>query len=214
MKKHIGLFCLCFMAIFYSGCTYKTSVDIVKNVNIYSCYEEKIPGNFALIIDNEESIMDVEISPSTRTCWTDTYKIYFYNTFNNSIKEMNSNIFQSILEKKTIPSVSEMEKDNFDGYILIRSKFFEPRIEVISSGLESIARVTVGIGFDYIIRDKNNKMILNDTVSSERTYEENISLCSHASKSINSAVQKSMRDALERYGERISNSEKLREAIK
>lgn len=214
MKNFFALACLAMAVSLGTGCTYNASVDTVKNVNVYSAYEEKIPGNFAIIIDSDSSVMNVNISSSTRVCWTDTYEISFSNTFISSIKKANEHIFQSITPKNTIPTVSEMKKDNLAGYIFIQCKFFEPRISVNSGAWTSKANVTVGIGFDYIIRDNKNNVIITGTISSERTHEDSIYLCSQATEVINIASQKAMRDALERYGERISNSQKLRDAIK
>lgn len=158
--------------------------------------------------------MDVNISPSTRACWTDTYEISFSNTFISSVKEANEHIFQSIAPRNTIPTVSEMENDNLAGYIFIQGKFFEPRISVNSGAWTAKANVTVGIGFDYNIRDNKNNVILTGSVSGERTHEDSVYLCSQATEVINIAAQKAMRDVLERYGERVSNSQKLRDAMK
>lgn len=215
MKKLVLTFVLVLVLGCASGCTYKAPVDSIKGVNVYSAYEEKIPGNFAVIVNTDESLFNKTVSPSSYQCGAHDFDLEFANSFTASVKEANEGIFESTASRATIPTVAEMEKDNLSGYVLIQGKFFEPRISFIPGFWSSRANATVNIGFDYSIRDKHNKLIVTGTVSGERSHEgEAGAFCSSGTETLMEATQKAMRDVLERYGERVSNSEKLRKACK
>ena len=215
MKKFLALVCLAMVMTLGSGCTYKAPVDSIKNVNVYSAYEEKIHGNFAIIVNNDEGLFNKTVSPSSYQCGAHDFSITFADSFVSSIKDANSSIFESIVSRTTIPTVDEMEKDNLAGYILIQGKLFEPRITFIPGFWSARASSTVNIGFDYSIRDKNNDLVITGSVSGERTHEGDAgAFCSGGTEILMEATQKAMRDVLERYGERVSNSQKLRDAMK
>ena len=216
MKKVFVAACLLSMSITLgSGCTYKAPVDSIKNVNVYSAYEEKIPGNFAIIVNNDEGLFNKTVSPSSYQCGAHDFSMTFADSFVSSIKDANSAIFESIVSRSTIPTVDEMKKDNLSGYILVQGKLFEPRISFIPGFWSARASSTVNIGFDYSIRDSDNNLVVTGTVSGERTHEGEAGMfCSSGTEVLMSATQKAMRDVLERYGERVSNSQKLREAVK
>lgn len=213
MKKLIiALTLVCATA---TGCTYKAPVDSIKSVNVYSAYEEKVPGNFAIIVETDESLFNKTVSPSSYQCGAHDFDLEFASSFVASVKEANAGIFESVASRTTIPTVAEMEKDSLSGYVLIQGKFFEPRITFIPGFFSARSNATVNIGFDYSVRDKHNKLIVTGTVSGERSYEgEAGAFCSSGTDTLMQATQKAMRDVLERYGERISNSEKLRKACK
>lgn len=198
-----------------SGCTYKAPVDSIKGVNVYSAYEEKIPGNFAVIVNTDESLFNKTVSPSSYQCGAHDFDLEFASSFAASVKEANTNIFESIVSRSTVPTVAEMAKDNLSGYVLIQGKFFEPRISFIPGFWSSRANATVNIGFDYSVRNAKNDLIVTGSVSGERSFEGQAgAFCGGGTEILMEATQKAMRDVLERYGERVSNSEKLRKACK
>lgn len=210
----LGLALVLVMAL-GAGCSYKTPVNTVHGVNVYSSYEDKIPGRFALIINADRSLFDKTISSTSFTCSAHKFPISLTDSFISSIKQANEAIFESTFERSTMPTVEEMQKDNLSGYIFITSKLFEPRLQFIPGFWSTTATATTDIGFDYNIRDRNNNLLLNGSISGNRTSDGDAgNACGGGSNVLAESISKSLRDALERYGERVSNSPKLREAFR
>ena len=214
MKK-LGLLVLILVMALGVGCSYKTPVNTVQGVNVYSSNEDKIPGRFALIINADKSLFDKTISSTSFICSAHKFPISLTDAFISSIKQVNESIFEYVSERVTIPTLEEMEKDNFSGYIFINSKIFEPRLQFIPGFWSTTASASTDIGFDYSIRDNNNILLLNGTISGNRTSDGDAgNMCAGGGNVLAESISKSLRDALERYGERVSNSPKLREAFK
>ena len=75
-------------------------------------------------------------------------------------------------------------------------------------------RFKADIGFEFSVRDRENKLILSSAVSASRSSDgEAGGACEGGATSLSEAISKAFREALERYAERVSNSTKLREAF-
>lgn len=204
------MFLMCFMV----GCSYKTPVNPVYGVNTYSTYTSKISGKYALIIKSDPNILDVDAHPSSAVGADAKFQISFSDSFATSVRILNEDIFSSIINADTIPSVEQMKQDKISGYILISSKFFEPDKKSVSGMFNTGVSATANIGFDYTIRNSDNEILLTGSVSSSRTTtaqggafgttaNDNI-------KVLQDAIQKALRDDLEQYAQRVTNDPKLR----
>lgn len=215
MRKSLLLATVALVMALGAGCSYKTPVNTVQSVNVYSSYDEKIPGKFAVIINADTNLLDKTVSPSSFTCAAHKFPISLTDSFTSSIIATNESIFESIFQRENIPSVEEMKKDNLSGYIFITSKLFEPRLQFIPGFWSATASASTDIGFDYNIRDSQNNLVLNGSISGNRTADGGAGgACEGGSSVLAESISKSLRDALERYGERVSNSPKLREVFK
>ena len=214
MKK--SLFSTLVLALLViTGCSYNANVGTVKNVNVYSAYEQKIPGTFALIINADRSMLNPTIKASSYACSFHKYPMTFDDGFIASMKSANESIFGAIISRTNIPTVAEMQKDALAGYIVIQSKMFEPRIRFIEGFFSMSSTATVTIGIDYSVRDRQNNLILTGSLSAERSADGDAgAFCDKGIGTLTEATQKAMRELLERYNERLSNSEKLRQAFK
>ena len=105
-----------------------------------------------------------------------------------------------------------MNKEKIKGYVLITGKMYEPRLIVNPGFWEGTAVATVGIAFEYAVKDALNKTLVTGAVSSERTAEGGSGAnCDKSVIPITNATQKATREILERYIERIANDPKLHE---
>lgn len=205
---------LMFLVCFMVGCSYKTFVAPVYGVNTYSTYEAKIPGKYALIVDAPSHILDANVHPSSTVGADATFEVSFSESFVASVKALNEDIFSSIVVASVVPSVERMKQDNLSGYILITCKFFESDTRSVSGMFSTGVSATANFGFDYTIRNSDNEHLITGLVSSSRnassqggtfgtTASDNI-------KVLQEAIQRSLRDDLEQYAQRVTNEPKLR----
>ena len=107
-----------------------------------------------------------------------------------------------------------MSKDELSGYILVKATHFEPKVTFIPGFFSGNVSTSADIGFEFSVRDRENKLILSSAVSASRSSDgEAGGACEGGATSLSEAISKAFREALERYAERVSNSTKLREAF-
>ena len=197
-----------------TGCGYKTTVNTVSGINVYSSYEEKIPGRFALVVDSQPELLTKKVKASSFTCSAHNFPVALSNTFESSIYEATKSIFEEVATRVTIPSKEEMSKDELSGYILVKATHFEPKVTFIPGFFSGNVSTSADIGFEFSVRDRENKLILSSAVSASRSSDgEAGGACEGGATSLSEAISKAFREALERYAERVSNSTKLREAF-
>lgn len=214
MRKLICLLGLAVVVVVGAGCSYKASVPAVDIANIYTSYEEKIPGTVALIVDAQEDVFDRTIKPNTYTLGAHKYPIAAATAFKTSVLNTTKSVFENVVDRNEIPNIQQMYADNLNGYLVVHVKHFEPRISFIQGFWSATASSTVEIAFDFTVRDKNNGLILSSAVSASRTAEGDAGGAgAGGAPVIADATKKAVTEALERYAERLSNSSKLREAF-
>ena len=214
MRKLIVALAVVVMCGGMTGCGYKTTVNTVSGINVYSSYEEKIPGRFALVVDSQPELLTKKVKASSFTCSAHNFPVALSNTFESSIYESTKYFFEEVASRVTIPSKEEMSKDELSGYILVKATHFEPKVTFIPGFFSGNVSTSADIGFEFSVIDRENKLILSSAVSASRSSDgEAGGACEGGATSLSEAISKAFREALERYAERVSNSTKLREAF-
>ena len=212
MKKYF-LLALCLLTLFASGCarTYKAPVESVQNINVYSSYEGKIRGSFDIIINLDSGFAIKDVKPSTFICGAHTFPVDISTILRTSIYTATEKIFEQINERTDIPSSEMMLKEQKTGYIIVRLKEFEPVITFMPGFFSGTANASCESALEVEIRDHKNVKVYETAVSGNRSASGDAgSMCGDGAKVMAEAVKKSFRETLERYAERLSNTEKLR----
>ena len=213
MKKYF-LLTLCLMALLATGCarTYQAPVESVQNINVYSSYEGKIKGSFDVIINIDPSLAAKNVKPSTFICSAHTFPIDVSTILKTSIYAATEKIFEQINERTDIPSAEMMFKDQKAGYIIVRLKEFEPVLTFVPGFFSGTANSSCETALEVEIRDNKNVKVFETAVSGNRSASGDAgNMCGDGAKIMAEAAKKSFRETLERYAERLSNTEKLRE---
>ena len=210
MKKYF-LPALCLSALLASGCTYKAPVESVQNINVYSSYEGQIKGSFDLIINVDPGLAQKEIKPSSYICGLNYYPVDVQAPVRSSVYSATEKVFEQINERTDIPSTDIMRKEGKSGYIIVRLKEFEPTISFTPGFFTDTAHANCESGLEVEIRDRNNEKVFETAVNGNRSATGSGGLqCGGGADVLADAVKKSFRETLERYAERLSNTEKLR----
>lgn len=208
--KNLRLLLLLALCLCAFGCTYQTPVNTISGINTYSAYDAKIPGRYALVVDANPAILDITVSPLSFTGSALDFPISLSQSFKTSIQSANQQLFEEIADLTTVPTIDQMKQDKLKGYVMITAKMFDARLQYIDKFFSSSVTATAGIGFDYIIRNSDNTILLTGNVSGERTDTIDSGMGGkNGSIVLQNAIQRALREALERYAERVSNSPKL-----
>ena len=207
MKNIIVLTSLC--AVLY-GCSYTVPVTISPAANIYSSYKDKIQGSVVLVIDENLRNIDRKVKPISSACSGHKYPLKIESWFADSIKEITETIFNRVIEQNTLPTKEQLEQMNCQGSIYVKLHVLDPTLRVWNG----TALATCDLVLDVMIKDSKDNNLLVTTVRGARFAEGGPGgYCGKGATVLSDAISLSLREAMQWYAERISNSEKIRKAF-
>jgi hypothetical protein len=202
---------LYFVSLILISCAYNVQPVSTKAVNLYSAYEDKIPGNYALIIDNSVRNVNREIAPVSYVCSAHRYPITVGDSLAISVKQTLESVFEHVTEQSTLPSNESLSKLGLNGTILVKLDDFSPRILCTQGFFQGTCTASTDLSFGVTVRALD-KTLLATAASGSKTADGGAGgACGGGAEVIADSSTRATRDALERLAERLSNSPRLRE---
>jgi hypothetical protein len=197
-------------SLLLGGCSYAVKPVSMPAVNIYSSYEDKIPGTWIIVIDEGMENISREISTSSYACSAHKYPINAGGAIATSVKRTMRSIFENTIEQNTMPTKVELERQNASGVVLVKLDSFEPRVRC-SAGFWSMSCTgSADVEFGIIVRGQSGKLLATSVGDSATVDGDGGGACEGAANVLSEAISKSVKEALERMGERLSNSPRIR----
>jgi hypothetical protein len=193
-----------------SGCAYSVKPISMPAVNIYSSYDDKIPGTWIIIIDDSAKNVLREIRASSHVCSAHTYPIYFGDAITTSINRTMHSVFENTIERTNMPTFEELQQIGAKGIVLVKMDTFEPRLRCSMGFWSGTCTASSDIGFGIIVRRQHEKLFAASVGGSKTIDGDSGNACEGAVSILSESISKSVREALERMAERLSNSPKLR----
>lgn len=193
-----------------SGCSYTAPTDINPATNIYSNYSDKVPGRFALYVDADEMAGDYKVSGYA--CSAHTYPVDARNAFIGSVQSTMENIVEEVeIVSRPMDGATILSRE-LDGMILVEAQDLDIDLTVIpgfwSASMEADAEVTVSL-----VVDGPSGRLMGTHVEGDDDYKaESGGACEGGAIAIGKAVEEAIKEALERLGEKLSNSPRVRNA--
>jgi hypothetical protein len=203
------------LVLLAAGCSYKTPVQVAPAINVYSSYDTKIPGSVVLVVDGNLKNISRQLKPSSYECSAHKYPVEIESAFASSLKSTTESIFENVVEMSNYPTVEEMKANNVKGYIGIKLNRFDPKIRFMMGFWSANAIATSEVAFDIVVKDSENKTLMSTSVGASRTVEgSGGGACGGGAQVLSDAIYQSTKEAMERYAERISNSQQIRDKFK
>ena len=213
MKRVYLLLVTCI--VFLYGCSYTVPLTISPAVNIYSSYDKKIKGPVVLVIDHNIRNINQKVKPSTHFCSAHSFSVVVGDTLASSIKATTDAIFDQVVERPTSPTKEEMQEMGMRGTVYVRLNRFYPAIRFSSGYREGYGMASCDIVLDVSVEDSLSKGLLATTVGGTRTADGVVGdFCRQGTNILSSAISQTIRETMERYAERVSNSAKIRKAFR
>jgi hypothetical protein len=195
-----------------SGCAYNVQPVSTRAVNLYSAYENKIPGNFVLVMDNSLRNVNREITPASYVCGAHRFPITVGDSVAISIKQSLDAVFEQVREQGSAPPADQLNSLGLNGVILIRLDDFSPRILCHKGFFSGTCTASTDLSLGVTVRGSGG-ILASMAASGSKTADGDAGVyCSGGADVLGDSITRATRDALERLGERLSNSPKLREA--
>jgi hypothetical protein len=198
------------LASLASGCAYNVQPVSTKAINIYSSYESKVPGKFAVVLDDSIRNVNREVKPVSHVCSAHTYPISLGDSIAVSVKHTLDSVFEQTVEQSTMPTSEAMTKQGLRGVVLVKMDDFSPRLSCSMGFWSGTCSGTTDISFGVNIRGANGTLLAT-SVSGSKTFDGDSGAgCGGGANVLSESITRATRDALERLAERISNSSRLR----
>ena len=191
-----------------SGCSYTVPTDISPATNIYSNYSDKVPGRFALYVDAEEMAGDFKVSGYA--CSAHTYPVDARSAFIGSVQSTMENIVEEVeIVPRPMDSSTMLSRD-LKGMILVEVQDLDIDLIVLpgfwSASMEADAEVTVSL----VVDGPSGRLLGTHVEGDDDHKAESGGACEGGAVAIGKAVEEAMKEALERLGEKLSNSPRIR----
>jgi len=194
-----------FMLASLANCVHKGTVDSVRPTNIYSDSDKKIQGNFVYVIDRT-SLTKLKRDDTVQgfLCGAHNYPVDGTEAFTSSLPHMLEQVFERITkvnEGSTKPNTVQL---------LFRIERFEPRVRFSQKffGADADGNVELSVS---VTGTKDGARIFGTTVDTQRNKSGDAGpFCAEGSQVIADGVRDSIKDVLEKLGERMANSQSLR----
>lgn len=198
----------------FGGCAYNVQPQISSATNIYSSYNQKVPGRYVVVIDSSMNDLHRTVKASSYVCSADSYPVDMSNVFAASIMGTLNQVFHETVEQSDMPSADALKKLGAVGTVFVRLDDFSPRLTCAQGFWSGSCTADTDISFGVEVRDPKG-MIYATSVEAEKTSTGDAGqACSGGAVVIARSIKKATRDAMNRMGERLSNAERLRTAAK
>ena len=134
-----------------TGCAYQAPVTMSPAYNVYSSYEEDVPGKWAFWVDAER-FKDNGVKPSSYGCSAHTFPIDSTNAFEKSALKTFSNLVDSIEKVNSPIPAHKLAESGFDGHIIISGEDLDVDLVFISKQhAASIINIDINLTINDII---------------------------------------------------------------
>ena len=193
-----------------SGCSFKAAPSVAPAVNVYSTYDEKLPGKYALTIELGRADLDRTIDPSGYMCSAHDYPVELSGTLRQSIIKTVTNIVEDVEVLPNALSASDLATRGFAAQILVEATDFQARITFSQGFWSATAHASSELTLGTNVIGRNGRLA-GFSAGGDGSADVDDD-CAGGADALSQATEKAMREALERLAERLSDSPKIRAA--
>lgn len=210
MKNCYAAFCMFALALM-SGCAYQAVPVSAPAINIATNFDKKVPGKWALVLNEDVGLARKEVKASSYTCSAHTYPVEAGQAFQASIRRTMESVFESVVEPAGPLSIENMKSGGFKGQVTMRLSEFSPRLSCSTGFWSGTCTSTVDVGFAAEVKGQDGKILHNSSAGGSKSADGSSGgACDGGSNVLSEATSRATKDALERIAERLSNAQSLR----
>lgn len=197
-------------ATLLSACAYNAPVDVSPAYNVYSNYEDKLPGRYALYVDSAEAKGEGEIKGFA--CSAHSYPYDGEAPFASSVVATFRNIVEEVELVDMPMDAAALSSGGYQAQLSVEVVSMEVDLRVIqgfwSSEIEAETEIAA------TVRAVNNAgVLLGSTIEGNADAEADSGMaCEGAATAMQESISEAIEEAMERLGERLANARRLREA--
>lgn len=183
-----------------TGCSYNVQPVSTKALNIYSAYENKVPGRYALVLDDSIRNVNREIAPVSYVCSAHRYPISVGDSLAVSVKQTLESVFEQVIEQGNVPSNETLAKLDLAGTVLVKLDDFSPRVLCTQGFFSGTCSASTDISFGVTVRGPNGPLLATAASGSKTADGDAGGACGGGATVIGDSITRATRDALGALG--------------
>lgn len=196
----------------FAGCAYQASIDVAPAYNVYSSYEDTIPGDWVLVVDTENIGPEIVRFPGL-SCSAYTYPLDVSGSLTESARRTIGNIVENVEIIYSPVSRDELDRSSRAGQIVLRGESVDADLTFHQGFWTNSVEAEVEIVLNIQV-DGRVQRLLGTTVSGDAEAEAGAgAFCEGAADALSEAAAEAVRNTLRRAAEQISNGQRIRESI-
>ena len=212
MLRFLSLISVVALGTILTGCAYNVQTTSVPVVNVQASYDTKIPGKFALVMDDGLKDATRQVKPASFVCSAHSFPVAMGSALATSLQRMFEQIFEEVQTRPSPPTADTMGREGLRGTIVARLEEFAPRITCQAGLFSGSCSASGDVAVSVNVRGASGTLFATSATGSKVADGNAGGACEGGAVVLGEAINKSMRDLLERLGERIANSPRLRDA--
>lgn len=192
-----------------SACSYQAGVSVSPAYDVYSSYDDKISGNWAVYVNSDEFDLQ-NIKFRGLTCSAHSYPLDVASSFTPSVVKTIENVFENVELLDQPITASDLQRDGLDGLIIVRAEELDADLDVIAGFWTSDAEADVELTVSVLAEGEKGRLF-GTTVSEDGDFTAEMGgFCEGGSDALGQAAENALEKVLERLAERVANSPRLR----
>jgi hypothetical protein len=197
-------------ALLLAGCAYNAPVGAAPNLNVYSSYEEKLPGRYALFVDGEAYSQTVHATGYQ--CSAHTFPLDMKEAFRQSVIQTMRQVVEDVEIVQSPLPADALVRGGLKGQIIVRADSLTARIQFIPGFWSSTTDSNVDLTANMSVDGPNGRLLGTSAEGTGHAQGEAGAFCGGGATAIADASEKATKQMLGQLGERLSNSPRLRTA--
>ncbi len=192
-----------------SACTHAGSVKVKAAYDVYSNYEDKVPGRWAFSSNGSDFVTD-NVEMDSFHCSAHNFPLDAKQAFETSALQTFTNLVEEIDLVKNPISAAKLTASGFKGQVIVNSKDMKADIGFIPGFFMATAKSNVDLTATMQVIGPSGQLIGTTTSDDGKAKSEAGFVCEGGSEAISDAASEAIQRTLGRLGERFSSSDRVR----
>ena len=180
----------------------------LESCTLYSNYDDRIPGRFALYVDAD--VMKKDIKVIGYVCRAHSYPTDARAAFRNSVVGTFGDLVEELEVVKQPLTRSGLAGRGLTAMIVVEAEDYSADLSVIPGFFSALMQAYVEIAARITV-DGVDGRLLGTSVEGNEDFRADAGIaCEGGGVAVGRATEKAMRETMERLGERLANSRRIR----
>ncbi len=190
------------------GCAYNAPIDVAPAYDVYSNYDDKLEGHYALYVDAEEMVQRAKVKGFA--CSAHSFPVDGEAQFETSVLRTFENLVESVEVVDRPLSQEALVSGGYKAQLIVEVRDVDIDLVVIPGFWSSEIEADVEIAASVEAINYEGKL-LGSTIEGDGDAIAGAGMaCEGGTKAIGEAMSEAMRETMERLGERLTNARKMR----
>ncbi len=208
MKTHVLVAST--VTLLLSACTYHVQTVGTPQLDVYSNYSQKVPGKWAIAID--DSKLQKEVHSQDYTCAANVFPIDLRSSFRSSAISTFQNIVENVEVLDRPVPIQDLQRRGFTGEIFLRGEDLRSHLTYDPGWWSTKADSRVELDVGLVVDGANGRLVGTRATGKGDAVHDAGMFCGGTPDALADASQAAMKDVLGTLGERFTNAPQVRSA--